>query len=160
MAQKSVANIFHKAKVGAAEKAFQQQLKKLKEAEKNQREIEKEECCDHIQEIERMKKVETDLRHDIELIGNKAKVFEIQCDENKKKYEQLKAKHIQLLQVLLMKEKEIQKLTKMLHHDQNDDETKSRADLPMVSFFFFIISLPMPKIVTIILTFTQYQILV
>lgn len=46
----------------------------------------------------------------------------------KKKYDKLKIKHIQLLQVLLEKESVIRKLSKSLRPDQNENETEQEVD--------------------------------
>lgn len=126
--QHSIQTFFSKKKCSATQRAFQQQLNGINIAEKNKSEIESQGCCDHIKEIDRMKKVEVDLRRDVELIENKAKTFEIQCEEQKKKYDKLKIKHIQLLQVLLEKESVIRKLSKSLRPDQNENETEQEVD--------------------------------
>lgn len=135
MAQGNILKYFSNRKNVASEDAFIHELHKInKDCEKNQNKSEipslSANCCEHIDEIEKMKQVEINLRNDVTLFENKAKVFEVENKNTKEKYEKLELKHIQLLQMLLEKEKLIQNLMKKVRRMDTDDRM---ADVHQIS---------------------------
>lgn len=133
MTQKNISTYFTNRKKLASEEAFIHELHRINEdCEKNQHTSEipclSANCCEHIDEIEKMKQVEIDLRNDVTLFENKAKVFEVENKNTKAKYEKLKLKHIQLLQMLLEKEKLIQNLMTKVRRMDTDDRIADGPD--------------------------------
>lgn len=134
MSQETILNFYQNRKKNIVEEVFNDEVNKINEnCGKGQSEIEirnsNQNCCEHIVEIERMKQVEIDLRKNVVLSENKAKLFEEENKKTKEKYDKLKQKHIQLLQVLLEKENAIQKLAMKIGRSDIDDQIADNIGL-------------------------------
>lgn len=82
-------------------------------------------CCQHLQEISELKSTAMEMKQENEKLKDTSHADKNQVKILSDKYTQLKTKHIQLLDILMEKEIQIQKLQLIVHENS---EQQSRLD--------------------------------